>query len=105
MGSEAAREPREVRRSGVQEIAKRGVRIGWTKGEEGESERIWEMRNFVSDTDWEAEGSWYGAELRSILHFYAHFTRVSEKLQGGKGHVRRRKLSDRAHGRYPQGAL
>ena len=65
VGSEEAISPRDVRRSEVQEMAKRGVRIGWTRGSldaacglgpEGR-DRICVMSARVSANDDEVDGS------------------------------------------------
>jgi len=65
-GSEVARSPREVRRDEVQEIAKRGVRIGWTRGKEATEEgvwyvdvrvRMWEISVLVAVMEASTEGS------------------------------------------------
>jgi len=59
-GSEEARVPREVRRAGVQEIAKRGVRIGFTRvGEPDEAgrERMWVIKVSVSAMEVSVDGS------------------------------------------------
>lgn len=59
VGSDAASAPSEASRAGVHEIAKRGVRIGWTSALDGGGvrPRMWVIRADVAEMEREAEGS------------------------------------------------